>query len=309
LRPANPEAIKKKLFNGHRNKNPKSSLAFALRLKKTLRVGNRSDPYQPAEKKYKITRQVLYTLIRQKWSFAIQTRFLNNLLRDEDYLYDAHAKGLLTLIPVISPGGSSDWAVLERKRTAPIYERIKILRKWVKRGWNIGVNGEPFIPGYHTFVQFRDMLKKLKDIGIKSYNTYNLHLNDHVFKNLMKIGLDVNKIADMNQDKYWTHIQKELCSIAEEEGMVLGCPDFVNTAKDWREKTNTCCGVDVPNPSRFTTHLWKKLLQDGKKHGEVFRMTWEGIGDKEVGRKIIEGKKTKEFYTMNTKQKDSLGIF
>lgn len=297
LRPSDPENVHRILSNGLKNKNPQTTMAHALKLKKTIRVGNKVDPYQPCEMEHRVTSRILTVLTNLDWTFAIQTRFLSNLQFDEGLLDMAHAKGLLTLIPIISPGAEYDWEILERKRTTPIEDRLKILKKWVARGWNIGVNGEPFIPGLHTPELFRDILKRLKAVGIKSYNTYNFHFNDYVAKRLNEIGIDIMKIWELNQNDKWKPIQRQLCQIADEEGMILGCPDFVNTGPEWVEKANTCCGVNVPNPSRFNTHFFKKYLQKGKDVEIIIDRTWEGIGEKEMGLKILNGT-TKDFYTM-----------
>jgi len=289
LRPADPEQVRKKLENGLKNKNPRSSLAWALRHKKTLRLGNRTDPYQDAEMEHEVTRRILRHLIDLEWTFVIQTKFLNNMTRDWELLQEAAKKELLIVMPIITPGGSYDWKVLERKRTSSIATRLNIIRQMIDAGWHVGVNGEPFIPGLHTIHQFQKIIRRLKEVGVCSYNTYNLHLNDYVAKQLHSIGLDIEKIWTMNQDKNWAPIQKELCCIAQQEGMILGCPDFVNTGPDWRERTNTCCGIRVPNPSKFNTHTWKRRLQRGKPANRVLRGTWEGIGDKELGKKIVKG--------------------
>jgi len=297
LRPADPNQIYIKLRNGLKNKNPRSSLAYALSLKKTIRFGSRTDPYQEVELKHEISRQILKYLIKLRWSFAIQTRFLGNLIRDEDLLAQAHELKLLTIIPVISPGAEQDQKILERGRTTPISKRLKILEKWIKKGWNIGINGEPFIPGLHTTKQFRLILKRLKDVGIFSYNTYNLHFNDYVAKRMQKIGIDILKIWEMNQDRNWKKIQRQLCQIALQEGVILGCPDFVNTGPQWIEQTNTCCGVNVPNPSTFNTHFWKRKIQKGEPITKILKDTWEGIGDRQMGINIIKGRPCKN-YTM-----------
>jgi DNA repair photolyase len=300
LRKADPEAIRKKLVNGLKNGNPRSSLAWALYHKKTIRIGSKSDPYQPAETKYRVTRRILEILIELKWSFVIWTHFTHNLAQDEGLLSRAHELGLLTLTPVVSPGGEADWEVLERKKTTPIPERLKLIRRWVRKGWNVGVNGEDFIPGYHTPKQFRDMVRRLKSIGVRSYNTYNLHGKDLVYKNLHAIGLDIMKIWTMNQDDQWRPIQRKLCAIAQDEGIILGCPDWVNTAPDWQERTNTCCGVNVPRPSKFNTHYFKRLWQKGYKPHDIITKTWEGIGDKDEAQIILNLHPSKDYkgYTM-----------
>lgn len=297
LRPSNPSDIRKKLTNGLKNKNPKSSLACALALKKTIRFGNKTDPFQDADLQYQVSGEVIKILIDLEWSFVIQTRFLGNMIRYGSLLRQAHDKKLLTIMPIISPGWDLDWKVLERKRTTPLLERCKIIRGCLRRGWNVGVNGEPFIPGFHTVQMFSNTLDRLLDLGVRRYNTYNLHFNDHVAKRLHSIGIDIKKIWEMNQDHNWKPILLELCDIAKRKGMILGCPDFVNTGWGWKEKANTCCGISVPNPSKFNAHYWKRLLQKGFSRAEVFERTWEGIGDAEHGRCVIEGKSC-GFYTM-----------
>lgn len=306
LRKANPVKVYKRLMNGKLNRNPKSSLAFALHHQKTLRIGSKSDPYQPAEVKYKVTRGIIQVLIELDWSFVIQTRFTENLMRDEDVLAKAHDRGLLTLLPVISPGGEADWELLERRRTTPVNYRLRHIKQWIRRGWNVGVNGEPFIPGHHSLKQFEAMVKRLKKIGVRSYNTYNLHANDLVYKNLAELGLNVGRIYTYNQNSYWSRILMGLCNIAKEQGIILGSPDWFNVPKWWVEKANTCCGVDVPNPSRYNTHYFRLYKQKGKPPKAIARMLWEGIGDRQLGHDLVSGKnlKSKGLYDMS----EGLGI-
>jgi len=297
LRPADPESVGRKLENGLNNKNPRSSLAWALSLKKTIRIGSRTDPFQDAERTHRITHQILPILRHLQWSYVIQTRHLRNVLAEESELAKAHKLGLLTALPIISPGAEWDWEYLERKRTTPIEKRLRIIRRWVGKGWSVGVNGEPFIPGVHSIDQFRDILRRLKSVGVRNYNTYNLHFNDHVARRLHSIGIDIEKVWEMNQDDRWRPIQLKLCEVSEEEGVVLGCPDFVNTGLSNKQCTNTCCGINVPNPSRYNAHTWKIKLQHGERPEDVEENTWEGIGDRDQGRDVLFGNKSK-FYTM-----------
>lgn len=303
LRPADPDAVERKLTNGLANSSPKSTLAHALRLKKTLRLGNKTDPYQDVEKKHRVTRRIQEALIRLDWTYVIQTRFTGNLIADEDLIDKAHKKGLIQIMPVISPGGEKDWETLERGRTTPIHRRLRMIRRWVKRGYKVGVNGEPFIPGYHTPEQFREILQRLKAIGVNSYNTYNLHFNDYVVKRLHSIGLDIERIWHYNQDEQWYPILQKLLDIARDEDIALGCPDFVNSGWGWREERNTCCGLNVPNPSLFNSHTWKRMLQQGKDPAKIIEKTWEGIGSKEKGEGIIYEKEGQDFYTMGDVRK------
>jgi len=285
-----------KLHNALRNPHPRSPLAVALAMKKTLWLGRKTDPYQPLEARTKTTRTIVRGLNKLKWSYVVCSRYTDLMRRDEDLF----RQGQSTLLVEITPGGESDWSLFERKRTTPIEFRLSAAARWNALGINVGVRGEPFIPGYHTPKQFEDMLRRLKSYGLYSYNTYNLHLNEYNARRLSSIGLDIEKIWHHNQDRLWRPIQRQLCEIADKQGIILGCPDFVNVPKGWCSRTNTCCGVSVPNPFKFNTHWWRRLLQNGKTPEQTIKKTWEGIGtedDQQEGRAIILGT-SKNKYTI-----------
>lgn len=303
-RMTNPEAVKKQLINGLKNPNPKTSLAFAIKQKKTIRFGNKADPYQDIEKKYNITRRLVQILNDLKWSYVIQTKNTKNVLRDLEYLKEN--KKNITIMPIISCGLEKDWKLLEHSKTTNPILRLEHLQFLSENGFNVGVNGEPFIPGYHSVKDFEITMKKLKKYGIKSYNIYNLHLNDWVAKELVQLGLDIEKIWIMNKDENWGKILPELIEIAKNNGIDLGCPDFVNSGK-YQEKANTCCGITVSNPTTFNIIYWKKRYLKNKKESKVetAEKTWDNIGNFDLGLKILKGEKEDVYSLKDVKYKGS----
>lgn len=297
LKPADLDLMEKTLSAGLKNKNPKSFVAHMLYRKKTIRLGNKADPFQDIENKYRITRQAINLLVKYDWTFVIQTRHTENMMMAEKNLFAAKAKNLITIMPVVSPGLEKDWEILERKRTTNPLGRLLLSRHLIRKGFPLGINGEPFIPGFHTIQDFEDTLKLLKFYKIQSYNTYNFHFNAFVAKRLHAIGIDVEKIWYYNQDDQWKKILHKLLDLSTKYGIRLGCPDFVNTGKYWIEQANTCCGINVPNPATFNTHNFKRLKQEGKSTEEIIKLTYDGAGDMEQAKAIIEGKKCK-FYTL-----------
>lgn len=299
LRPINLDALERKLTSGLKNKNPKSKLAHCLANKKTIRIGNKTDPFQPIEIEHKLSTGALRIFRKLKWSFVIQTRFTQNLLELADStLFKAHKLGLATVLPIISPGMEKDWDLFERQRTTPIQTRFDNIQYWIQNGIPLGVNGEPFIPGHHTVDDFEQTIKRLKSVGCNRYNTYNFHFTPFVAKRLVELpGVDIEKIWYENQDKQWKKTLSQLVSIAKKHDMILGCPDFVNTGPNHIEVANTCCGIDVPNPVTFNTHYFKKLAQEGFDAKSIEEKCWDGSGDLEQGRKIINGQ-TGDFYTL-----------
>lgn len=283
FRIADVEDIKKKILS----KKGTSSIHRAIQQRKTLRLGNRSDPFQDCELKYKVSAQIVEFLREQNWDTVIQTKFPQRA-------YELTGLGEnFIMMAEIMPGLEADWELFEYKKTENPIERVKTLGLLKKKGFRVGANGEPFIPGYHTVEQFKETLKLLKSHGINCYNTYNLHMNDWVVKNLFKRGLDIEKIYYMNQDREWRKILQKLIQIASDLGVILGCPDFVNSGWGNVQKSNTCCGIDVKNPCTFNAHHFKLAVQQGRNP----RDCWDGVGNYEEGLKIIEGK-TKEMYTL-----------
>lgn len=300
LRPLDIEIFKKTLHNGLKNKNPRSVLAHCLSRKKTIRWGNKTDPFQKAERKHRLAPAIFKELYGLEWSFVIETMHTDVMM---DYSYEIEEcarRELVTAMPVISCGLEKDWEVLERKRTNNPLQRLHHLRQLQRIGVNCGVNGEPFIPGYHTEKDWEDTLKLLVSYGIKSYNVYNLHLNPFVAKRLHAIGLDIEKIWTLNKDEHWRPILRRLLSISEKYPVRIGCPDFVNSGWGWMEQANTCCGVNVPNPCTFNTHNFKQFAQQAEvEHGDILRETFDGSADYVVGADVLGSPLPQKFYTIH----------
>jgi len=275
---ANVAAVKKKL----KSAKGSSPLHNALRQKKTLRVGNRTDPFQDCELKYKVSTELITFLIRRRWDTVIQTKFP---LRAWEMVTALEKGASCQMMAVVMPGLEKDWELLERRRTENPIERVKTLQRMQKEGISVGVNGEPFIPGYHTVKDFEGAIKLLKSHGIRRYNTYNLHMNDLVVKNLHGAGLDIEKIWYMNQDGPWRKVLIQLLDIADRHDIILGCPDFVNSGWGDRQRSNTCCGLDVKNPCTWNTHHFKLAVQNGEDPINC----WDGVGDYKAGVEIIKG--------------------
>lgn len=297
LRPIDPEELRKKLINGLKNKTPNSPLAHCLSRKKTIRWGNKSDPFQKVERHHQIAPHVFQILESMEWSFVIQTMHTDVMMDYRKEILQCAKKNLITVMPVISPGLDMDWEILERKRTNKPNQKISHLKWLISKGVPVGVNGEPFIPGFHTEKDFENVIRLLKENGIPSYNTYNLHLNEYVAKKLHGIGLDIEKIWFMNKDEQWKPILQKLLDIAKKYGIRLGCPDFVNTGPNWKEQANTCCGINVLNPMTYNTHVWKRMVQEGKELQFILESTYDGSGDKNQAESIIYGKES-SFYTL-----------
>lgn len=297
LKPSDTELLEKKLTNGLKNKNPQTTLAYALSQQKTIRWGNKTDPFQLVERKHKIAKPIFNLLSKLNWTFVIQTKFTHVMMDYEKYIIRANKKKLITIMPVMSPGLEKDWELFENSLSTPPMDRIKDAVYLQSKGVSVGFNGEPFMPGFHEISDFENTLKLLKANGIKSYNTYNFHFNAYVAKRLHAIGVDIEKIWFYNQDKEWGKILPKLLALSKKYNIVLGNPDFVNTGPKWVEEANTCCGINVPNPCTFNSHYFKKYKQLGKSDNHIASVTYDGTGNFNDGLSIINGT-CKDMYTL-----------
>jgi DNA repair photolyase len=110
LKPVNLDILQKTMINGLANKQPKSSLAWALNQKKTLRFGNKTDPFQPVERTHRVSREALRFLLRLEWTVVVQTMFTEIMMDYQSLIVEM--KDLITIQPIISPGFDRDWEIL-----------------------------------------------------------------------------------------------------------------------------------------------------------------------------------------------------
>jgi len=122
-------------------------------------LSSASDPYQPVEARYGITRRCLEVLLRHRYPVSILTRS-PLVLRDLDLLkkLDWVRVGMsITSVPVrrFEPG------------VPPLQRRIDTLRKLSKAGISTWVSLAPVIPGI-LLVDFDELFEELSSAGVSS---------------------------------------------------------------------------------------------------------------------------------------------
>lgn len=120
-------------------------------------LSSASDPYQPVEAKYRITRRCLEVLHRHGFPVSILTRS-PLVLRDLDVLKKlewARVGMSITMVPVrrFEPG------------VPPLQRRIDTLRKLARAGISTWVSLAPVIPGI-IMVDLDELFEELSDVGV-----------------------------------------------------------------------------------------------------------------------------------------------
>jgi len=108
-------------------------------------VGTATDPYQPAEGRYRLTRTCLERLSGARTPVALITRG-PMIVRDIDVLSDA-ARSAGASVTFSVPTLDHDVWRLTEPGTAPPRQRLRALRQLVEAGLDVGVGMAPILPG------------------------------------------------------------------------------------------------------------------------------------------------------------------
>ncbi len=110
-----------------------------------IAIGAATDPYQPAEGRYRLTRACLQVLAEAWNPFGLITRG-PLIVRDVDVLQEASARADVSVtfsVPTLDP---EIWRTTE-PGTAPPHQRLRALRQLVDAGVKAGVGMAPILPG------------------------------------------------------------------------------------------------------------------------------------------------------------------
>jgi len=109
-----------------------------------VRLSLSTDPYQPAEKEYQITRQVLQVLNQYSWPFAIGTKS-DLILRDIDLIEEASKKSWCCVAITITTLDATLAKTIE-PNVPPPKRRLEVIKALADRGITVGLWMIPLIP-------------------------------------------------------------------------------------------------------------------------------------------------------------------
>ncbi|HEV7811312.1 MAG TPA: radical SAM protein [Candidatus Limnocylindrales bacterium] len=150
-------------------------------------IGTATDPYQPAEGRYRLTRRAIEALAERGNPLSIITRG-PLIVRDVDVLVEAarHAAvGVTFSVPTLD---REIWRLTEPS-TAPPHQRLRALRTLVDAGIDASVGMAPILPGLSDRPELlADVVKAARDAGATSIWTNVLYLRpgtrEHFLENL-----------------------------------------------------------------------------------------------------------------------------
>ena len=152
-------------------------------------IGAATDPYQPAEGRYRLTRGCIEALAEARNPLSIITRG-PLIVRDIDVLSEAARRADVSVmfsVPTLDP---TIWRATE-PATAPPRQRLRALRRLVDAGINAGVGMAPILPGLSDLPELlADVVRAARDAGATSIwtNVVNLRpgTREHFLESLTR---------------------------------------------------------------------------------------------------------------------------
>jgi DNA repair photolyase len=111
-------------------------------------VGTATDPYQPIEGHYKLTRRTIQVLARARTPMGLVTKG-PMIVRDRDVLLELSAVAPSTVYMSVPTVDEDAWRTLEPGTAHPM-QRLRAVRQLVDAGVNAGVLMAPIVPGFSS---------------------------------------------------------------------------------------------------------------------------------------------------------------
>lgn len=157
--------------------------------------GTATDPYQPIEGHYKLTRRTIQALTRGRTPFGLVTKG-PMVVRDIDVLLE-HGRAVPCTIYMSVPTVDDDaWRTLEPGTAHPL-QRLRAVRELVDAGINAGVLMAPIVPGFSSSrTKLERTIKAIADHGARFVGCNVMYLQDGTRTHFMKfIGREFPSMA------------------------------------------------------------------------------------------------------------------
>jgi DNA repair photolyase len=152
-------------------------------------VGTATDPYQPAEGRFRLTRGAIIALGESRTPFYVITRG-PMIVRDVDVLAASARRARVGVTFSIPTLDDRIWRLTE-PGTAPPGQRLRAMRTLIDAGIDASVGMAPILPGLSDDpVGMADVVRAARDAGATSIWTNVLHLKpgtrEHFLENLAR---------------------------------------------------------------------------------------------------------------------------
>src|SRR5579864_2338674 len=148
-------------------------------------LGTATDPYQPIEGHYRLTRRSIRALIRGRTPFGLVTKG-PMVVRDGDLLAEQSRAAGCTVYMSVPTVDEDAWRVLEPGTAHPL-QRLRAVGELVNAGVNAGVLMAPIVPGFSSSrAKMERTVKAIADHGARFVGCNVMYLQDGTRAHFMK---------------------------------------------------------------------------------------------------------------------------
>jgi DNA repair photolyase len=147
--------------------------------------GTATDPYQPIEGQYRLTRQSIEALARGRTPIGLITKG-PMVVRDRDVLQELSGAAGCTVYMSVPTVDEDAWRILEPGTAHPL-QRLRAVRELVCAGINAGVLMAPIVPGFSSSrAKLERTVKAIADHGARFVGCNVMYLQDGTRTHFMK---------------------------------------------------------------------------------------------------------------------------
>lgn len=140
-------------------------------------VGTATDPYQPIEGHYRLTRQTIETLARARTPMGLVTKG-PMIVRDKDVLLDLSRVASCSVYMSVPTIDDDAWRTLEPGTAHPL-QRLRAVRELADAGIHVGVLMAPIVPGFSSSrSKLERTVKAIADHGARFVGCNVMYLQD-----------------------------------------------------------------------------------------------------------------------------------
>ena len=143
----------------------RATLASPGYVPQMLNIGAATDPYQPVERKLRITRGVIEVLAEFRHAFSVVTKS-SGIERDLDLVGEMGRAGLAAVYMSVTSLDSGLSRVMEPRAAAP-HRRLRTIETLARAGVHVGVSASPMIPFINEH-ELEHILEAARDAGATS---------------------------------------------------------------------------------------------------------------------------------------------
>jgi DNA repair photolyase len=154
-------------------------------MREHVAFGTATDPYQPIEGHYRLTRRAIEALARGRTPIGLVTKG-PMVVRDRDVLLDLTRAAGCTIYVSVPTVDDAAWRTLEPGTAHPL-QRLRAVRELIDAGVNAGVLMAPIVPGFSSSPsKLERTIKAIADHGARFVGCNIMYLQDGTRTHFLK---------------------------------------------------------------------------------------------------------------------------